>query len=249
MSKIFFKKSGDIWELVKTIIAAVLIAGVVRTAAYEPFNIPSGSMVPTLLVGDYLFVSKFSYGYSKYSLPFSLPIISDRIFFTGPKRGDVIVFRKPTDPNTDYIKRLIGMPGERIQMINGRLHINSQKVKRRQIASRPRYDPFGRRISVPQFIETLPNGTAYKILELMGDKGDADQTKVFSVPPKHYFMMGDNRDNSVDSRDKSVGMVPVENLIGRAEILFWAWDTRWSWWQIWNWPRAIRINRIFSVIQ
>jgi len=243
------KKSNSVLELIKTVAWAIIIAMTVRTTAYEPFNIPSGSMIPTLLVGDYLFVSKFSFGYSRYSLPLSVPLISDRIFFSEPKRGDVVVFRKPTDTSIDYIKRLIGMPGDKIQMVEGVLHINGKTIERKRIKGLQQVDPFGRKFAVPQFLETLPNGRKYNILEVMGDKGDADNTGIFSVPRGHYFMMGDNRDNSVDSRDSSVGMVPARNLVGRAEVIFWAWDSRWSWWEIWNWYRAIRFNRVFGNIK
>ncbi len=242
-------KTGSIMEFVRTIVFAVLIALGIRTFAYEPFNIPSGSMIPTLLVGDFLFVSKLSYGYSRYSLPFSLPVIPGRVLFTEPERGDVIVFKKPTDPGTDFIKRLIGLPGDRIQVTAGVLHINGIPASRRKIDPMISKDLFGRDVTVPRYVETLPNGREHEILESRGDRGMSDNTPVFHVPDGHYFMMGDNRDNSVDSRDSSVGMVPRRNLVGRADILFWAWDTRWSWWEVWNWPRAIRFGRLFSLIR
>lgn len=242
-------KTGGTWELVKTVVVAVLIAIGIRTFAYEPFNIPSGSMIPTLLVGDYLFVSKMSYGYSRYSLPFSPPLIPGRVLFTEPERGDVIVFKKPTDTSTDFIKRLIGLPGDKIQVRGGILHINDKPVTRRRIDDFIATDPFGRDIRVPQFVEVLPNGREHPILEARGDRGGADNTGVYNVPADYYFMMGDNRDNSVDSRDPSVGMVPRQNLVGRAEVLFWAWDVNWSWWEVWNWPRAIRFGRLFNAIR
>lgn len=242
-------KPGGIMEFVRTIVFAVLIALGIRTFAYEPFNIPSGSMIPTLLVGDFLFVSKLSYGYSRYSLPFSLPLIPGRILFTEPERGDVVVFKKPTDPGTDFIKRLIGLPGDRIQVAGGVLHINGVPAGRRAIDPMVAKDLFGRDVEVPRYVETLPNGREHEILETRGDRGLSDNTAVFHVPDGHYFMMGDNRDNSVDSRDPSVGMVPQRNLVGRADILFWAWDTRWSWWEVWNWPRAIRFGRLFTLIR
>jgi len=243
------KKPNGTWELAKTVVWAVLIATMVRTTSYEPFNIPSGSMIPTLLVGDYLFVSKFSYGYSRYSVPFSPPLISERILPSQPKRGDVAVFRKPTDTDVDYIKRVIGLPGDKIQIKNGLLFINGKTVERRRVKGMPKIDPFGRKVFVPQFVETLPNGRSYKILEVLGDNGGADNTRVFSVPQGHFFMMGDNRDNSVDSRDPSVGFVPFRNFIGQAELIFWSWDKKWSWWQIWNWHKAVRFNRVFGGIQ
>ena len=243
------KKTNGIWELAKTVVWAVLIATMVRTTSYEPFNIPSGSMIPTLLVGDYLFVSKFSYGYSRYSVPFSPPLISERIFPSQPKRGDVAVFRKPTDTDVDYIKRVIGLPGDKIQIKNGALFINGKMVERRRIEGMPKIDPLGRKFFVPQFDETLPNGRSYKVLEILGDNGGSDNTGVFSVPQGHFFMMGDNRDNSVDSRDPSVGFVPFRNFIGEAKLIFWSWDKKWSWWQVWNWHKAVRFKRVFGDIR
>lgn len=242
-------KSGGARELIKTIVVAVLIAISIRTFAYEPFNIPSGSMKPTLLVGDYLFVSKVSYGYSRYSLPFSPPLIPGRVLFTEPERGDVIVFKKPSDTSIDFIKRLIGLPGDKIQVRQGILHINGKAVPRRQVDDFKVLDSFGRERGVRQYIETLPNGVEHLILEALGDRGGADNTRVYQVPEGYYFMMGDNRDNSVDSRDSSVGIVPRQNLVGRAEILFWAWDGRWAAWEIWNWPRAIRFSRLLQFIR
>ena len=238
------EKSG-FWENVRTIVYAVLIALFVRTFAYEPFNIPSGSMLPTLLVGDYLFVSKFSYGYSRHSLPLSLPLIPGRVLFSEPERGDVAVFKLPTDGKTDYIKRIIGLPGDEIQMRGGRLYINGTLVERTSTEPVQVDDGFGRMVRVPQYVETLPNGRQHLIFESSGDDGQFDNTRVFKVPPRHYFAMGDNRDNSLDSR-ASVGFIPVENLIGRAEFLFFSVDGSSSIWQVWNWPWAIRWNRIFS---
>ena len=249
MQALTASKSGGIRELVRTVVFAVLIAIGIRTFAYEPFNIPSGSMIPTLLVGDYLFVSKMSYGYSRYSLPFSPPLIPGRVLFREPERGDVIVFKKPTDTSTDYIKRLIGLPGDKIQLRGGILHINGKAVIRRAVDDFPVFDAFGRQRGILQYTETLPNGVEHQILEARGDVGSADNTRVYEVPADFYFMMGDNRDNSVDSRDPSVGMVPRQNLVGRAEILFWAWDNRWSKWEVWNWPKAIRFGRLLQPIQ
>ena len=243
------RKSGGLRELVRTVVFAVLIAIGIRTFAYEPFNIPSGSMFPTLLVGDYLFVSKISYGYSRYSLPFAPPLIPGRVLFSEPERGDVIVFKKPTDTRIDYIKRLIGLPGDKIQVRRGILHINSKAVIRRAVDDFPVFDTFGRQRGIPQYTEILPNGVEHQILEARGDVGSADNTRVYEVPEGFYFMMGDNRDNSVDSRDPSVGMVPRQNLVGRAEILFWAWDDRWSKWEVWNWPKAIRFDRLMQLIR
>jgi signal peptidase I len=239
------KSSGGVLETVKTVVYAVLIALVVRTVAYEPFNIPSGSMVPTLLVGDYLFVSKFSYGYSRFSLPFGLPLFSGRIFFHSPERGDVVVFKLPTDNSTDYIKRVIGLPGDHIQMKAGNLFINDQLVPRKRIQDYLYQEGSGTVIPLAQYIETLPNGVQHRIIK-MGDNGPLDNTQVYTVPPGDYFMMGDNRDNSQDSRVLSaVGYVPMENLIGRAEFIFFSTDGSARLWEIWKWPFAIRYSRLF----
>ena len=179
-------------EVVYTIVWAVVIAVVVRTFAYEPFNIPSSSMKPTLLVGDYLFVSKLSYGYSRHSLPFSLPLISGRLFGSVPDRGDVAVFKKPTDNRTDYIKRIIGLPGDRVQVRGGVLHINGAPVKRRRLGDWVEREQSGNVTRVAQFAETLPNGRAHIIIEY-SDYQPNDDTDLFVVPKGHYFAMGDNR--------------------------------------------------------
>lgn len=240
------RKPGGILDTIKTVFIAVLVAFVVRTVAYEPFNIPSGSMIPSLLVGDYLFVSKFSYGYSRHSLPFSLPLFPGRVFFTEPERGDVAVFKLPRDTSTDYIKRVIGLPGDRIQMIAGVLHINDQPVQRQRVED---YVVPGLAARVPQYLETLPNGRSHRILELT-DQGDLDDTPVYAVPEGHYFMMGDNRDNSVDSRVLgAVGYVPRDNLVGRAEFLFLSTDGSARFWEVWKWPGAIRTERLFSAVR
>jgi signal peptidase I len=243
------KSAGGVLDTIKTIVYAVLIALVVRTVAYEPFNIPSGSMVPTLLVGDYLFVSKFSYGYSRYSLPLGLPLFSGRIFFHSPERGDVVVFKLPTDNSTDYIKRVIGLPGDHIQMKNGILFLNGQPVPRRRIEDYLYQEGNGAVIPLAQYIETLPNGLQHRIIE-MSDNGPLDNTQEYVVPPGDYFMMGDNRDNSQDSRVLSaVGYVPAENLIGKAQFLFFSTDGSARLWEIWKWPFAIRYGRLFHGVQ
>lgn len=240
--------SFNLLEMIKTAVYAVIIALAVRTVAFEPFNIPSGSMVPTLLVGDYLFVSKFSYGYSKYSLPLGLPLFSGRVLFKEPDRGDVAVFKLPTDNKTDYIKRIVGLPGDKIQMRSGILHINGTAVKRTENGVVQSPGPFGRTVPVRRYIETLPNGRSHPIFELT-DAGPLDNTDVYSVPEGHYFAMGDNRDNSQDSRVLSeVGFVPRENLVGRAEILFFATNGSARIWEIWKWPWAIRFGRFFQSI-
>ncbi len=241
------KKSSGLRETFTTVVYAVLIAVVVRTAAYEPFNIPSGSMKPTLLVGDYLFVSKFSYGYSRYSLPFSLPLIPGRIFFSEVERGDVAVFKLPTDNKTDYIKRIVGLPGDKIQVVKGILHINGQAVKRERVDDFVVRDDFGNTRRIPRFMETLPNGRSHAILEANGDLAPSDNTDVFTVPKSHYFAMGDNRDNSLDSRFIGTGFVPVENLVGRAEFLFFSVDG--EVWKFWKWARSVRFGRMFEGIR
>ena len=243
------KSTGSVFETVKTIIYTILIALVVRTVAYEPFNIPSGSMIPTLLVGDYLFVSKFSYGYSRFSLPFGLPLFHGRILdFHGPQRGDVVVFKLPTDPSVDYIKRIVGLPGDKIQVIHGQLFVNGQMVPRRQVEDYV-YQEGGAVVLMHQYIESLPRGPGETPLEhpiiKIGDDGPLDNTAVFEVPEGYYFAMGDNRDNSQDSRVMSaVGFIPAENLVGRAQFLFFSTDGSAAWWEVWKWPFAIRYWRL-----
>ena len=194
------KKEEGWWETVKVIIEALLIALVVRTVLFQPFNIPSGSLIPTLLVGDYLFVSKYAYGYSHFSLPSFLDLdpqaMPGRIFASQPKRGDVIVFKLPSDGQTDYIKRLIGLPGDKIQVVHGRLIINGKMAPREPIKPFLTVNHFGKPMEAPQYLETLPDGVTHRIIQIDGDDGTFDNTKVYDVPPGHYFMMGDNRDNS-----------------------------------------------------
>lgn len=240
--------AGGYWETIKTILYAILIALAVRTVAFEPFNIPSGSMIPSLLVGDYLFVSKYSYGYSRYALPLSLPLIPDRIFFTPPERGDVAVFKLPADNTTDYIKRIVGLPGDRLQVIRGVLHINGVAVRRERRGDYVYRDESGQIVRAQLYSETLPGGRSHDIIEL-SDSGPLDNTPIYTVPPGYYFAMGDNRDNSLDSRVSSaVGFIPERNLVGRAEILFFSIESPARIWEIWKWPFVIRLGRFFQSI-
>jgi len=242
------KKQKETWrDNVKTLGIAVVIALSFRSILFEPFNIPSGSMIPTLLVGDYLFVSKYSYGYSRYSFPFGVVPFEGRIFADEPERGDVAVFRLPANTSVDYIKRVVGLPGDKIQLKGGQLYINDAVLPRRMVGTKT--VPSGSRsVSITAYEETMDNGKSYIIHEL-SDNDRMDNTRVYEVPEGHYFMMGDNRDQSKDSRFLDVGMIPHENLIGRAEFLFFSVEQSARIWEFWKWPFAIRFSRIASGIE
>jgi len=242
------RQHANAWvENIKTILYAGLIAVAVRTVAFEPFNIPSGSMIPTLLVGDYLFVSKYSYGYSRYSLPFSPPLFHGRIFGSLPQRGDVVVFKYPRDTSVDYIKRIVGLPGDRIQVKEGQLYINGELCPRQPEGTYVA-DDNGVKMMSRLYVETLPNGVRHRILKERDD-GWVNNTQEYVVPPGNVFAMGDNRDNSADSRFlDGVGFVPMENLVGRAEILFFSIGAEYPWWEFWEWPFEIRWSRLLKPV-
>ncbi len=248
-------------ETVTFLVKLVLIVSIFRSFFFSPFNIPSESMLPRLLIGDYLFVSKWNYGYSRYSLPFSLPLIPGQIFATLPERGDVAVFKAPPGDSEDYIKRVIGLPGDTIQMRQGQLILNGVPVPKQRIADftvpiTPNYQSSvdfqdsdnGKPICrYPQYRETLPGGRSYNVL----DRGEtaADNTGLYTVPADHVFMMGDNRDDSADSRfppviGQGIGFVPTRNLEGKAVMMFFSTDGNASWFLPWTWFTAARWGRI-----
>ena len=234
-------------ETYKTLGIAAFFFLFMPTLLFQPFRIPSSSMEGTLEIGDYLFVSKFSYGYSQYSFPFFTPVaFAGRVMDKPANRGDVVVFRFPPDPSQDYIKRVIGVPGDRIQMIDGILHINGQAVKLEKIEDRVETDAYGEEIHVNRFYETLPNGVKHVILKRQ-EASLYDNTPEYKVPEGKYFMMGDNRDNSNDSRG-DVGFVPEQNLVGRAEVVFFSHDGSAQLWEVWKWPFAIRYGRFLTLI-
>jgi signal peptidase I len=209
------------------LLGILLVPGpfIVRTFVAQPFSMPSGSMEPTLLIGDHFFVSKFAYGYTHYSLPFSWPAFSGRIFAAEPQRGDVVVFRLPKDDRVDYVKRVIGLPGDRVQMIDGAVHLNGTQVKRERVDDYVGESSCGAGIArIKRWKETLSNGASYETLDCQ-DNGFLDNTPVYTVPAGHYFTLGDNRDNSTDSRVLGqVGYIPADHLIGRVTMIFYSVD-------------------------
>ena len=235
------KKSKD---NIQSILYAILAALFIRSFLYEPFSIPSGSMYPTLKIGDYLFVSKSSYGFSKHSLPFSIPLIPSRIFFSQPERGDVVVFKTPQDNKTDYIKRLIGLPGDIIKIDSNQIFINGEIIGREFVANEKYKDSQHNSYFLKKFKETLPNGKSYNVYENKKKIIQTDYYKETVVPGDSYFVLGDNRDNSLDSR--FIGFVPKKNLVGRAELVFISFNVDiGSFLKFWTWYPALRKNRFF----
>lgn len=233
------KKKETFVDNIKTLFLAIIAALLIRSFLVEPFSIPSGSMYPTLKVGDYLFVSKSSYGFSRHSFPYSFPIIPKRVFYDSPQRGDVVVFKTPEDDSTDYIKRLIGLPGDKIKIESNKIYINDILIKRKKI-SEENYKTF----KVERFEETLPNGKSYQVYEIK-DPLPYYETNNFPeiiIPDNYFFVLGDNRDNSQDSR--FIGNIPKSNLVGKALVVFISFDTDiGSWWKIWTWFSALRKDR------
>jgi len=237
------KKKESTIESLKTILYAFILALIIRSFLFEPFHIPSSSMKPNLLVGDFIFVSKYTYGYSRYSFPFGLPIFKGRTYGMKPKIGDIIVFRLPQNPKINYIKRLVGLPNDKIQMKKGILYINGKQVPKKYLS---RYEDNTSDNDSRMYLETLPNGKKHRTLDKQINS-NGDDTYVFTVPQNHYFFMGDNRDNSLDSRfAEGAGFVPAENLVGKAQIIFFS--SKENPLKFWKWFSIIRGKRIFKKI-
>jgi len=236
-------------ENIKTIFYALIIALIIRTFLFQPFYIPSSSMEPNLLIGDRLFVTKYSYGYSRHSLPFSPKIYNKRIFKNVPKRGDVIVFKTPADNRTDYIKRLIGIPGDRIQFINGEIYLNEKKIKREIFKNTFKINCGANVYKINAYKETLPDDISYN--SVYHSSNTMINTDLYTVPHNHYFFMGDNRDCSKDSRFlSSVGYVHFNNLVGKAQIIFFSNDIKkGNFLQFWRWHKSIRFERFMKKIK
>jgi len=262
-------------EIVKTVAYALGIALVLRVLLFQPFTIPSASMEPNLYQGDYIIVSKFSYGWSKHSIPFSPGLFDGRILGKAPTRGDIVVFKLPRDPKVDYIKRLIGLPGDQVQVRGGLIYINGKVLERKEIAPVLGDDGYGTTRSIQRFEETNPEGRKYATQDY-GPDNDADNTGVYVVPKGCYFFMGDNRDNSLDSRfdpnvspfktgsgvcawdpgndqyvgmQEGVGFVPAENLVGKAQIILLSWNADAHLFKPWTWFTEARYNRFFRVLK
>ena len=239
---------STIYENIKTILGALIIAIVIRSLVFQPFYIPSSSMEPTLLIGDRIFVSKYTYGYSKHSFPFSPNFSQKRFFSKNPDRGDLVVFKTPSDNRTDYIKRLIGLPGDTVQFIGGNLFVNEKKINKEEIKNSNSIRCGKFNLNTNSFIETLPNGVKY--LAVYKKKGSLQNTKKFKVPLEHFFLLGDNRDCSKDSRYlDSVGYVNNINLVGKAEIIFFSNDSKKNnLIKFWNLHKSFRLDRLFKVL-
>ena len=240
------KEKGSFSDTLKTLLLALIIAIVIRSFLFEPFRIPSGSMYPTLQVGDFLFVSKYSYGYSRYSFPFGMVPFKGRIWYDEPKRGDIVVFKYPRDNKTDYIKRVIGLPGDRIKLEHGRLYINGEEVERERKDDYVIFDDVTNTGVYPHYSETLPGGKVHDIIEI-SDEQSVDNYGEITVPENSFFMMGDNRDRSDDSR-VHVGFVPKENLVGKARVLFFSYSGNGEWYNPLTWGKKIRWDRMFTKI-
>ena len=236
-------------ENIKTLFYAFIIAIIIRSLFLQPFYIPSSSMEPTLLVGDRLFVTKYSYGYSKHSFPFSPPILNKRILFNSPKRGDVIVFKTPADNRTDYIKRLIGLPGDKLQFIDSNLYLNNNEIFKFKVLNKREIYCGNKKINVFSFEEKLPNGKKFHTVYLKDYS--YQNSDIFTVPKDHYFFLGDNRDCSKDSRFlTSVGYVHKDNLVGKAQFIFFSSDRSiGSIFSFWKWNRSLRLDRFFKKIR
>jgi signal peptidase I len=243
--------ASELVEIVKTVVYALLIALVLRVLFFQPFTIPSASMEPNLYQGDYIIVSKYSYGYSRHSIPFSPPIFSGRVFEHQAQRGDIVVFKLPRDGHTDYVKRVIGLPGDRIQMKHGLLYVNDVLVPRAFAGTAKEDSGYGFVRDIARFRETLPGGKSIMTNDF-GTDGELDNTDVYVVPQGEYFMMGDNRDNSLDSRVPpeagGVGFVPAENLVGKAQIILLSWNPGASLFKPWTWVLNARPSRFFNIL-
>ena len=242
MNKKFFKENAE------TLFYAIIIAVIIRSLLIQPFYIPSSSMEPNLLVGDRLFVTKYSYGFSKHSFPFSPPIFKGRLIFNEPERGDVIVFKTPADNRTDYIKRLIGLPGDKVQFIDSNLYINQNEIFKSRTSKNEIIYCGNKKIDVFTFQELLPNGKTFNTVYLKDYS--FQNSDIFTVPRDHYFFLGDNRDCSKDSRFlTSVGYVHKDNLVGKAQFIFFSSDRKeGSIFTFWKWHKSIRFNRTFDRI-
>ena len=240
------KNKNNFISNLKSVLFAIFIALLIRSFIAEPFNIPSGSMKPNLLVGDFIFVSKWSYGYSKHSLPFSMGWSDKKLFSRIPNRGDVVVFKNPEDNRTDYIKRVIGLPGDKIKIVNGEIILNDSNIIRKKMNDFIDNDDQSSMKRVRRYKEYIDN-LNFNILDIM-DNGIVDNTETFIVPEGHFFVMGDNRDNSQDSRFKTIGYIPFDNLVGKARFIFFSLENS-RFLEIWKWPMAIRGSRIFKTIQ